>query len=72
MKKIISLLLVFILIVSVSTLSFAQYSRPSEWAQESVDKLKMTFDFKGSIFADYSGNISRGEFIYLAVKLMSY
>lgn len=68
MKKIISLLLVFILIVSVSTLSFAQYSRPSEWAQESVDKLKMTFDFKGSIFADYSGNISRGEFIYLAVK----
>ncbi len=68
MKKIVLLLLVLVLTISASTLSFAQYSRPSEWAKESVDALKMTSDFKRSIFTDYSANISRGDFIYLAVK----
>lgn len=69
MKKIVSLILVTILIISTSSLSFAQGNVPSEWAKESVDELKKTSDFKNSIFSAYSTNISRGDFIYLAVKV---
>lgn len=66
MKKFYSIVIVAILILS-NTITYA--SKPSSWALSGVEELKSYGQFGEGIFGNYNKNITRGEFIYLAVKL---
>jgi hypothetical protein len=47
--------------------SFAD--EPSEWAEEEIFELKEEYFLEPWVFKDYGGNISREDFVYLAVSL---
>jgi len=67
MKKIILLLVGCLLISSVS---FATVDEPSIWAEDFVEELKAYNEIRSSAFGNYQNNITRGEFIYLTVKMI--
>jgi len=62
MKRLIIIVLMVSLIVS------GAYAEPSTWASDSVTELKATGYIEASFFDDYQKDITRKEFIYLAVR----
>lgn len=66
MKKI---LVLFILIAMFSNTATFAINRPSEWAEKDIEALKESGKFREEAFERYNKDISRGEFIYLAVRL---
>lgn len=66
MKKI---LIILAMLLMVSSFVYADTDEPSEWAIENVEELKNTNDFRDEAFVDYQSNITRQEFIYLAVRI---
>ena len=66
MKKI---LIILAMLLMVSSFVYADTDEPSEWAIENVEELKKTNDFRDEAFVDYQSNITRQEFIYLAVRI---
>jgi len=67
MRKIVLLLIGCLL---VSSVSFASTDEPSIWAKDFVEELKAYQEIRSSAFTDYQDNITRGEFIYLTVKMI--
>ena len=67
MKKIV---ITFLLVaMCLSNLSFVQEDEPAEWASDIIEELKNSDFFRNESFNNYQENITRGEFIYLAVRL---
>ena len=69
MKRIISLLLVAILVLGSTTLSFAETNEPSTWAADSINEMKAYGEFRTEAFEGYQSNITREQFIYIAVRV---
>lgn len=67
MKK--RILLTLLLLTFISTSSFALYGKPADWAIDDIESLKELEIFSDNTFSQYEKDISRGEFIYMAVKL---
>jgi len=67
MKKI-SVMIVVLLFLS-SSFIYASNDVPSKWAQDSISELQALNQLRERSFTDYGSDITRGEFIYLAVRL---
>ena len=67
MKKITALILILCLLIGIPV--YAEGDIPASWAEESVNELKATNEFRKEVFSKYSENITRLDFIYLAVRL---
>ena len=65
MKRMVILVLVFVLIPYVA---LAEVDEPSDWAVEFVETLKASGEFREEAFTNFQSNITRSEFIYLAVR----
>lgn len=67
MKQQLILLLCLILLMPQTQVN-ATVSEPSDWAVNSVNHLMHSKEFRQSVFTNYQGNLTRKEFIYLAVR----
>ncbi len=67
MKKII--ILVIVLSMCLGNITFAQEDEPSGWAIEIINELQNKELLRSDSFMKYQDNITRGEFIYLAVRI---
>jgi len=65
MKKLLLILLMFLVI---SSLSYAAEDAPSGWAEESIESLQEKDVLRSEAFSKYGVSISRVDFIYLAVR----
>ena len=68
MKKIISLLLIAVLMMTSMTIAFAETDEPSSWSEEAISEMKGYNEFRKEAFTGYKDGITRLEFIYLAVR----
>lgn len=68
MKRIVMLFMALTLILS-SVVAFAETDEPSGWAVESINQLRETKYFREEAFKNYKNDITRKEFIYLAVRV---
>lgn len=55
--------------ILLSSVSFASVDEPSSWAEEAIDDLRTYQVFNEETFEDYQENITRADFIYLAVRI---
>ena len=67
MKKILCVLLILAMFLVMPL--YAETSEPSSWAEESVENLKEYNLFREETFSNYKDNITRKDFIYLAVRI---
>jgi len=69
MKKTISVLLAFLMILSLTTFSAFAVDYPSDWAREEVNAAEAEGLITEAVKKDYHKNITREEFCELVVKL---
>jgi len=67
MKK--NIVMLISIMMMFSSFTFAEIDEPSGWAETEIDELKLYDEFRASAFNDYKENITRAEFIYLAVRI---
>jgi len=68
MKKLILILSLLILMNTLVSPVHATSSIPSDWSQEAIEALISSGEFRPEAFESYQGNLSRYDFIYLAVR----
>jgi hypothetical protein len=66
MKKAI---MIFMMILTLSYPVFSETDQPDTWAIEGINQLKFLGHFRDQTFQDYKEDITRGDFIYIAVRL---
>lgn len=67
MKRLIGIILIIVLLIP--NLAFAEEDVPSSWAEDAVNELKGLNQFRSEAFKNYKSDITRGEFIYFAVRM---
>lgn len=67
MRKLLLLLVISLMLTSVS---FAAEDEPSIWAEDFIDELEAYGEIRSDALNGFQNNITRSEFIYLTVKMI--
>ncbi len=69
MKKIIALFLAFLISASSIPATFSESDEPSNWSVRAIEALRDCNQFRDVAFQNYKDNITRLDFIYIAVRV---